>query len=199
MRSYIYKTDRPEYKFGYLEWKPLVKKPNPFTGIASAVKRYHEDQKAIEQSRVPVSEELYAEWQKLKRIDFTKWDFKEGYDFTLSGGVAVPVKRDIYTDESRKKKCPNCHSDKDVRLKPVTGDCMDCGATWYVGTDYDGTISRLQSELKEEKEKLERAKSLLTRTNERLDFVLRTESISEKYYSETESLIKENDETLKTL
>ena len=29
-----------------------------------------------------------------------------------------------------KSVCPRCKSDEDIRVKPITYDCMKCGHTW---------------------------------------------------------------------
>lgn len=34
----------------------------------------------------------------------------------------------------KKESCPKCHSTDDIRRKPVTFDCMECGYTWQ--SDY---------------------------------------------------------------
>ena len=40
-----------------------------------------------------------------------------------------------YADQFRKPAviksvCPRCSSNEDIRVKPITNDCMECGHTW---------------------------------------------------------------------
>lgn len=95
---------------------------------------------------------------KLKDIDESVWAIiREAFNKDDAATTALPVKQ----------CCPNCSDNKDIRVKPITYDCMECGATWTDKRDLPNPI--LKSMLKQAETKLGHNKIQLEERDETIE------------------------------